>query len=148
MMRLPRVTSIQRGARAARSIPHETEFWTRFVATWEMKKPVPAKKHPARDDASYWRSNRNCKTAIGFHMSSPYMSLMALVAKAPSVAHTVTVNGPDTSWWIVGALRFFAKRVQSDCRMQAPVHEPATDDSARSIWNERALLEILVSGGS
>ena len=33
MMRLPRVTSIHLGASAARSIPQETEFCTRLVAT-------------------------------------------------------------------------------------------------------------------
>lgn len=70
IMRLPRLTSIQRGAREARSIPAATEFWTRLTyvelvlethtsvmvlmvltVIWLRKNPNPAKKHPARVDA-------------------------------------------------------------------------------------------------
>ena len=73
---------------------------------------------------------------------------MALVANAPRVAQIVTVTGPETSWCTTGARRVLAKRVQSDCRMQAPVHAPATADIARRIWNERVLDEIFFSGGA
>jgi hypothetical protein len=147
-MRLPRVTSIHRGARAARSMPQETEFCTRFVATCEMKKPIPAKKQPARVEASYLSSSKKSRTAIGFQINFPYMSLIALVAKAPSVAQIVTVTGPEMSWWVTDARRVLAKRVQSDCRMQAPVHAPATADMARSIWNERVAAESFILGAT
>ena len=85
---------------------------------------------------------------MGFQINLPYISLIALVAKAPSVAQIVTVTGPDTSWCTTGARRVLAKRVQSDCRMQAPVHAPATADIAFKIRNERVLEEIDVLGGA
>ena len=80
-------------------------------------------------------------------MLRPNFSAIALVAKAPRIAQTVTVTGPEMSWWTAGGPRDFAKRVQSLCRIHAPVHDPATADTACNMRKERSEVEMALLGG-
>jgi hypothetical protein len=76
---------------------------------------------------------------MGCQYAFPYMFLTALVAKTPSMAVIVIVNGTVSSWFRTGARFVLEYRVQSACLMLLPVHEPATELTACSIRKLRVL---------
>jgi hypothetical protein len=104
---------IQRGQRAAMSMPVEIALRTMQRAIWEARKARPEKKVPARAAGvkeTFWMWRRSSK---GFQKYWPYIWFVADVMMTPQRAVMMMVRGQVTPWPKRDAFGVLAYRVQS-----------------------------------